>query len=451
MDADHDQVDPAFRSAEFLQSKVLIFRRRSSIPSLRPSVVAFWLGWVVSHASVCPIEAAPQQVFDDTVEVIQVEVPVTVIRNGAPVRGLERDDFRITAAGKKREIVGFSVIDLAESQPADRNHDIELPLAARRHFMLLFDLAFSNPTAIIKARRAAVELVEKGLHPTDLVAVAAYSSASGLSVPLGFTADRGEILLAIASLGRPDVLRSYLEGSDQDLETLKADPVGDPRFDAELHRQLEAMMAETSNAAQGDLASRLLSSLDKLAEVFETVSGRKQLIYLSEGFAGSLVTGVGVATEGDRAKVQEMNEAVVSGESWKVGSSQRYGYVDQRNHLSDTLQRFVDVDSAIHTVDVGGIRTGDLLTREPRTPGQDTLFIMADKTGGEFLPNYNDLNVAMKEVLERASVTYLVSFRLTEKERDGQRHKIKVKLKQEGRGTRLLYRPSYVATDSAGD
>lgn len=72
---------------------------------------------------------------------------------------------------------------------------------------------------------------------------------------------------------------------------------------------------------------------------------------------------------------------------------------------------------------------------------------MADQTGGEFLRNYNNLNMAMEEVLERTSITYLLAFRIPANERDGQRHKIKVRLKKGGKGTRLLHRPSFVATD----
>ena len=76
---------------------------------------------------------------------------------------------------------------------------------------------------------------------------------------------------------------------------------------------------------------------------------------------------------------------------------------------------------------------------------------MADRTGGEFLHNYNNLNKAMEEVLERTSITYLLSFKLTDNDRDGLRHKIKVRLKKAGQGTRLLHRPSFVATDSIED
>ena len=146
-------------------------------PHTRKAIVLL-LACLALQPLLCPLEGAPQQIFDDVVEVVQVEVPVNVIQDGAPVRGLARDDFKLIAAGKKREIVGFSIFDLAEIQPRDQDTGVELSLAGRRHFMLLFDLSFSKPSSIVRARHAAIELVERGMHPTDLIGVAAYSSRS---------------------------------------------------------------------------------------------------------------------------------------------------------------------------------------------------------------------------------------------------------------------------------
>ena len=409
--------------------------------------MALILGGLLPTGFGCPLGATPQQSHKEIVEVTEVVVPVNVIREGAPVRGLGRDDFKLTAAGKKREISGFSVIDLTQDDLDSPSSGSELPLFGRRHIMLLFDLAFAKASSIVRARHAAMELVDQGMHPTDLVAVASYSSRFGMKVHLGFTDDRDTVRLAIASLGFTDVIQMYLRAADDDLEILRAKLASESRFgpsnllvDTVLQSDLEQcrpLFFEDSRAVQGHFASGLVSSLENLAEALSPINGRKQLIYLSEGFPSSLLVG----TASPRAMLK-MNEAVNRGEYWKVDSTLRYGRVDQRNHLRGALQQFVDADGAIHAVDVGGIRAGW------SKPGQETLFIMADRTGGEFLHDYNNLNKAMEEVLERTSITYLLSFRLPENERDGQRHKIKVRLKKGGQGTRLLYRPSFVATGS---
>lgn len=405
-------------------------------PALLLAAVGVWL-----PAWRCPLDATPQEPYRETIEVVEIKVPVQVVRDGAPVRGLSREDFKITAGGKRREIVGFQVVDLATVDAALANDAEALPLPARRHFMLLFDLSFSKPSSIVRARHAAYELVEEGLNPTDLVGVATYSQAFGFKVLLGFTSDHESVLLAIASLGIPAVVRSYLAG---------AEPV-DRRFrpglaDEEIGSTLESMLGESDIAVQRHLAQGFVSSLGELAAAFRAVNGRKHVIYLSEGFPGSLVTGLGVSTESERRQIEAMNEAAMSGKYWQVEPGRRYGYAEVRSGLQGLMQRFVDVDCAVHTVDIGGVRAGNSLSGEARSPGEDTLFMMADETGGEFIRNYNDLTEAMTEVLERTSVTYLMSFRLAESEIDDRVRKIRVKLRHKGIGTRLLYRPSYRIT-----
>ena len=104
-------------------------------------------------------------------------------------RGLTADDFEIYDGSSRRRITSFEVVDLktpASRRPARgprrsaagrRRRD--LPAGARRHFLLLFDLSFSSPTSILKARLAARDFVLNSLHPTDLAAVATYSLESG--------------------------------------------------------------------------------------------------------------------------------------------------------------------------------------------------------------------------------------------------------------------------------
>src|SRR5262249_44585172 len=101
--------------------------------------------------------------FEDTSQVVSVEVPVNVVdRNGQPVRGLTADDFEIWDGNQKQAISSFEAVDL---QALEAAHEAagqatmqrmpEMSSSARRHFLLLFDLSFSSPTAVLKARLAA--------------------------------------------------------------------------------------------------------------------------------------------------------------------------------------------------------------------------------------------------------------------------------------------------------
>src|SRR5207253_4635301 len=126
--------------------------------------------------------------FAGATQVLSVEVPVQVVRDGEPVRGLQAGDFEVWEGRRKLPVTGFEMLDLAAvSSPAGRTAGV--PAAARRHFLLLFDLTFSAPKSVLRARQAAAGLVSQ-LQPTDLVAVATYSAVRGPQLVLGYTADR---------------------------------------------------------------------------------------------------------------------------------------------------------------------------------------------------------------------------------------------------------------------
>ena len=83
--------------------------------------------------------------------------------------------------------------------------ELAVTAAGRRHFLILFDLAFSQPRAVVRGRQAAADVVA-GLHPTDLVGVATYSATKGPQLVLGFTSDRAQIAAALESLANPQML-----------------------------------------------------------------------------------------------------------------------------------------------------------------------------------------------------------------------------------------------------
>ncbi|HYG64821.1 MAG TPA: hypothetical protein VEL74_19730, partial [Thermoanaerobaculia bacterium] len=158
--------------------------------------------------------AAPPEPFGETTDVVAVEVPVQVVRDGQPVRGLTAADFEVHEGRKKQPIVGFDVIDLAatpgatsatSATSAAQAQPAAVPAAARRHFLLLFDLSFSEPKSIGKAREAARDLVKGKLQPADLVAVATYSSR-GAQLVLGFSPDRRQVDRAIDAVGLPELI-----------------------------------------------------------------------------------------------------------------------------------------------------------------------------------------------------------------------------------------------------
>src|SRR4051812_32248703 len=58
------------------------------------------------------------QRFGETTEVVVVEVPVQVVKDGEPVRGLTADNFEVYDGRKKQKVTGFEALDLYSSGAA---------------------------------------------------------------------------------------------------------------------------------------------------------------------------------------------------------------------------------------------------------------------------------------------------------------------------------------------
>ncbi|MEM8931560.1 MAG: hypothetical protein AAGE94_10310, partial [Acidobacteriota bacterium] len=113
--------------------------------------------------------ALARESFEDTTTTVVVEVPVEVTVEGEPVRGLGIEDFELFDKGDRQTILSVEMVDLATVETSVEAPIGDLPVVARRHFLLLFDLSFSSPRGINRSREAALELVREGLHPADLV------------------------------------------------------------------------------------------------------------------------------------------------------------------------------------------------------------------------------------------------------------------------------------------
>jgi VWFA-related protein len=394
---------------------------------------------------------AQQSRFDEVAEVVLVEVPVQVLEDGEPVRGLTSADFEIVLGRKKQKIVGFDVVDLTLTEGAASSSSA-MNAAARRHFLLLFDLSFSDPSAIVRAREAAIELVETGLHPTDLVGVATYSGSAGAALVLGFTPDRGQVRVAIETLGLPQLVES------------RRDPLGftfvEPSYvpsrpslgpggvdvGGEILATIEGLEADIRRATDRNEILALTSALTELAEMLRSVDGHKNVVFLSEGFDSSILLGTSGSTFDEQRRIAEINQASIEGRYTEVRSDERFGETSTQNQLALLVDELIRADCAVQAIDIGGLRAGADV--RPRPPNEDGLFIIANDTGGEFYRNFNNLNVAMSEVLERTSVTYVLAFQPRDLAFDGKYHKLKVQLKNGHQGSRLVHRPGFYAPTS---
>jgi VWFA-related protein len=412
-----------------------------------------------------PDQKQQRQGFSERTDVVVVEVPVQVIRDGKPVKGLTAADFEIYEGRRKQEITGFEVLDLSASATSARPAEKPaVSLAARRRFLMMFDLSFSSPESVVKARRAAREILDD-FHPSDLVAVAVYSPTKGPRFVLGFTSDRRQVETALDQLelvegsGRATADPLFLVagaggdggGGVADMERPRgarrresAEDAADAAGNNEgggLNASLSALATVAEQRTENTLRSRNIiaftRALAEFAQVLGSIQGRKHVLFLSEGFDSQAVLGTT-----DPGEIARMDDASVWGEHWAINNETRFGDTKTGNQLETMLEELRRADCAVQAVDIGGVRASS--NAHDQSVGTDSLFIMAHSTGGELYRNFNDLSEAIETMLERTSVTYVLSYQ-PEVRYDGSYHKVRVELKNAGRGARVVHRPGYYA------
>jgi VWFA-related protein len=406
---------------------------------------------------------ALSQTFEGSSQVTSVEVPVNVLtRDGQPVRGLTADDFEVYDGNDRQKITSFEVVDLkamkpAESAPAPGSAapaPTELRPAARRHFLLLFDLSYSTPTSILKARTAARDFVLHSLGPTDLAAVATYSLQGGPKLIVTFTPDRAQLARAVDTLGfrqsfdertAAETLHFLVEPPDTALLSEAAGTASESPLRAQHDQALLEYLQTVAMAAEkqerdfqmGRIAS-YSRSLSQVARTLGAVPGRKQVIFFSEGFDSRLLLGRDTT---DPDAILD-NDRVAFGQSYYVDNDQRYGNTAVQDNLRRMLDMFRRSDCVIQAVDIGGLRAG--ADQQARPSGEGTLFHMAAETGGELFRNANDLRAPLNQLLEETSVTYLLTFERQDLKPDGSYHRLRVKAKLPP-GAKLTHRAGYYA------
>ncbi len=433
------------------QSLVGVGQRRSLdwVPTEAPLIktvsrVAVFLAAGLTY----PTQSSPQSrtplEFGAAITVVSLPIFVTD-GTGHAVSGLTAADLEITDDGRPVAIVGFRELDAADPLPDEKA--LESP-AARRQYLLLFDLSFTSASGLVRARQAARQFVETRLEPRDLAAVATLSANQGVHLLVGFTSDRNQLLRAIRTLGliqadrRADPLGLVFDLTD--VGSAYADEVtGDQgrRGEANLDDTVRQIQLRYQQAQKSDYLQRtrgFLQGMADLARAIDALQGRKQVILLSSGFDATPLIG-----QSTQESVQT-SEAVTRGRFWEVRSDERFGDVALRSEMERALRSFSMSDSVIHTVDVSGLLArGDV--RHQREPGagsgQESLARIASLSGGQFFKSTNDVDEILSDILELSRHYYLAAFEPRAAKGAGAFHKLRVRVK--GKGHRVSHRSGY--------
>lgn len=399
-------------------------------------------GAAAQEESAPPTGARPADLeFGAGVSVVSLPVFVTD-GAGRSVAGLTRDDFQLADDGQPAKIVGFREVDAAEAALDD---ELRQAPAARRQFLLLFDLAFTSPAGLVRARQAALDFVTRKLGPLDLASVATFSAQQGLRILLGFTSDRQQLRRAVMRLGllQVDRPRDAL-GLVYDLTEIGSAFADTTLDDGALDFESAAYAVQTRyrQSEQTSYTRRveaLLDGLKTLARSLDSFQGRKQVVLLSSGFDPTVLVG----QQGEQAN--ESSEALARGQFWAVRPEDRYGDTSVRAGMQAALRAFSTSDAVVHAVDLSGLSAGGDPRFAVREPGGgarvESLAMVAEASGGRLFKSSNDVSRALDEVLEMSRHYYLLALEPQKARGPGRFHKLKVRVR--GKGLRASHRSGY--------
>lgn len=402
----------------------------------------------------------------ESITVSYVEVPVQVVdRSGNAVRGLTKANFEILDEGTKRPISGFEAVDFAAAREAElpSSAGVLVPAltpAARRNFLLVFDLSYSSPNAMTRAKEAARKFVSQMASAQDLIGVATIDTAYGFRVLSSFTTDRAVLDAAIAdprNFRAVDPLQLAGRGIESDMEDAtynesiggKGGGGGSGGSGPKETNPLLVEQRRADDAYNRANVEREINLLSGLAKTLRSVRGQKHLVLLSEGFDARLVQGRDASL--DQRTVEE-NVAVERGHLWLVDNDQRFG----SSQSMSLVQRMADIAKrsgvVFDSIDIAGIRTNvdprDGYQTGSAKRSNEGLHLLSDVTGGTVFKNSNDLADDFQRVLKTEQVVYVLAFQAPAS-KPGTFHGIKVKL-VDVPGARVVARAGYYEAGNEG-
>jgi VWFA-related protein len=384
---------------------------------------AFFLGNAVLALS------GNSHVYHENAEVSLVEVPVNVFgRDGKPVRGLTAEDFVLKDDGRPQKILSVDIFDLARRRSVSGLPE-DLPSAARRHFLLLFDFSFATPNEIVRSRQASLRFVSSAMEPDDLAAVGTASVEQGTRLLVNFTSDRRQLAAAIRSVGLPQVVDqardplAFAFVLPGDPFAAKVVPVeefreGNASEFAASSKIFSMMAQQTADHFSEGRVERQLIGMGSLGQALDAVEGRKHVVYFSEGFDGRLLYGNMLRKSEENIAD---NNAMMAGQIWTVDLDRRYSNSSLGGRLNEAMELFRRSDCTIYPIDIAGLRDEGDANFGPVSYGRESLFAIASATGGEVIENSNDIDKQIRRILDRTSITYVLSFQPSHSEPDKQK------------------------------
>ncbi len=308
-------------------------------------------------------DQSPQGQFGEKIEVNEVLLDVLVTdRQGNVIVGLDKNDFKVSEGGKPIELTGvtfYSNRRLVQSSEALAKRGVTADQVPEdRYFVLFFEdqksAATDAPELLVSqldAGRRAREWVRKGLLANDWVAVVSYDQK--LKVHQDFTRDRVVLQQAIGDA---------IKGKDDDGNWPSRIQEGSgPSLRAALPRGND-LRKETGT---------IYDAVRLIADASGKVTGRKNLLLFTNGFAGRVNT------------------------FGQYQPDQRY-YPEMSRALNDN-------NMAVYPIDLTPAGTEHTLS--------NFMNELATDTGGRYFYNFTNFTTPLEQIADENSGYYLLSYR----------------------------------------
>ena len=346
-----------------------------------------------------PTPTRPDIVIRVTVGLVQVDAVVTD-KQGRQVTDLTPADFVIKEGGQEREITQLSYVRLSppageapstaaspapEATPAPPRAPARLP--GRMITLVVDDLNVSFE-GLSRLRDALHHYIDTGLSPGDRVAI--LQTGGDVSVMEQFASDTARLhkaadglrynYLGMAGVGGPDAVHSQMPfgGGPND-----ASPSG--RDASQGHSSVDALRREM-------IAIGTLGALRRIVRGLASFPGRKPVIVFSEGF--KIDRKDGLTEPHIRALTDEANRASVA-----------LYTISTRGLETHALSAADNVTYAGGAAAIAGIPGA-----RARFDAEESLWFMADRTGGLMVKAANDPGRGLDRVLADQEGYYLIGY-----------------------------------------
>jgi VWFA-related protein len=436
------------------------------------------VSFVLAISLLTPIAAQQQQqppkqqgdVVRTTTNLVNIDVVVTD-KAGKQVTDLKQEDFEVSEDGKKRQVTHFSYMaagsaSATQTEEAAKTEPVQpAPLKreqVRRTVALVIDDLGLSFESFDFARKALAKFVDQQMQPNDMVAI--LRTSTGVGVLQQFTSDKRQLHAAIGTLRWNPVGRGGLNpGGTMNEASISADNRDNIQFAEE---------AEESRAGMYSVGT--MGTVSAIVRGMGDMPGRKSIVLISEAFRMFSAQGRNMQLIeelrrlGDEANANSVAIYTIDAsglQSYTFQASDKvagYSYVidpavmaasggpsdpmggpgyggTKQNAGPRTLPR-VDTLSAQAEEDSGAAfrRLQALSSVREQQAGEShtVLSYLAQRTGGMFERNRNDLGTSIDRIMQDQQGYYLIGYRPDESTiaADGTRrmHALKVKVKRSG-------------------